>query len=84
MTIERLKRFPHEPLQQPVTPRCQADVNRYSTHEEEWRRNRYGASEQPFQCIRPSVVRIQGKHYCRLHGGFKALDMVLSGELVEK
>ena len=86
MTIEKIKRFPQDPVPQPKTPRCEADVSDFSEHERRWREKRYPASAEtrPFQCSRDSVVRIQGKHYCRLHGGHKALDMVLSGELVEK
>jgi hypothetical protein len=84
MAIEKLKKFPAEPEPRPRTPRCESNVSESSTFEEEWRVNRYGPSDRPFQCTRESVVKINGKHYCRLHGGFKALDMYIKGQLVER
>jgi hypothetical protein len=84
MTVEKLRRFPAEPQVTPTTPRCEAVIAVATEHERNWRINRYGESEQPFQCTRPSVVKIQGQYYCRLHGGHKALDLVLSGVFIEK
>lgn len=81
----KLKPFPADPLPpSPRTPRCEANVSKWSTHEEEWRTQRYGKSDRPLQCSRESVVEIEGKHYCRIHGGYRALDMLLEGKLVEK
>lgn len=84
MTIEKLKRFPQEPQPQPETPRCDANVSVITEHEKRWRAQRYDqAVDQPFRCSRSSVVKIRGKCYCRLHGGHVALDMVISGDLIE-
>lgn len=86
MTIEQLKKFPAQPEQQPITPRCEATVSVSTEHERNWRVKRgYAAAdaEHPFQCARTSVVKLAGKHYCRLHGGHKALDMAIKGELIE-
>lgn len=84
MTIKQLKPFPPIAPAVPVTPRCEADVSVTTEHERQWRARRYGESTAPFQCVRPSSVEISGRHYCRLHGGHKALDMLIAGELVEK
>jgi hypothetical protein len=83
--IEQLKKFPAEPDPQPVTPRCQAVVTDVHDRAREWRAKRgYSQNaEHPFQCARTSVVKLAGKHYCRLHGGHKALDMAIKGELIE-
>lgn len=83
MTIEQLKRLPSQPIERTKTPRCDASVSVLTEHEKQWRYNRYGNDGRPFQCSRESVVRIGGKHYCRLHGGHVALAMVLDGKLVE-
>lgn len=84
MTIEKLKRFPQDAEPPKTTPRCEANVSVATEHERQWRLGRYGESNKPFQCSRASVVRLGGKHYCRLHGGHVALDMAISGELVER
>lgn len=84
--IDQLKKFPGKPEPQPITPRCQATVTDIHDRAREWRERRgYGLNaEHPFQCARASVVKLAGKYYCRLHGGHKALDMALNGELVER
>jgi hypothetical protein len=83
MTIEKLKRFPQEAEPAKITPRCDANVSVASKHERQWRLGRYGESNEPFRCSRASVVRLGGKHYCRLHGGHVALDMAINGKLIE-
>lgn len=83
MTIQQLKRIPGQPETFVRTPRCEAIVSKASTFEQEWREGRYGPSPQPFQCVRPSVVRIDEKCYCRAHAGYLVLDMWIKGKLVE-
>jgi len=63
--------------------RCEATVAVNSMREATWRGQRYG---EPFvnRCFHDAVVEIDGKGYCRLHGGHIALDKLLKGELVEK
>ena len=39
---------------------------------------RYTNTERPMQCTKNTVVEIDGKFYCRLHGGYKALDYLVS------
>lgn len=85
MPPRKLKPFPKEPTPYAVTPQCEHDVQTQNQFSANWRADRYGVSgDALFRCTRPSVVEIQGKHYCRLHGGHVALDMYLAGELVEK
>lgn len=81
--IKQLKSFPHAPVSLPATPRCESDVTVQNEHERNWRARRY-PGERVFQCIRPSVVEIQGRNYCRLHGGHRVLQMYIDGQLVEK
>lgn len=80
MTVRQLKRFPQEPLPpQPGLPQCDADTTAAPGHAQTWRAKRYG---DPLRCTRGAVVELDGKHYCRIHGGFVALNMYLSGKLV--
>lgn len=85
MAIARLKPFVVKP--EPVkTPQCSVVVPANS-HFDEWRKGRYQQLRphmKPEQCQRESVVQIDGKHYCRIHAGKLALDLWLSGKLVEK
>jgi len=84
MPVKQMKQFPGMAPPPVRTPRCNANVNDSSTHEERWRTERYGKSDRPFQCSRPSVVEINGKPYCRLHGAHIVLDMYIKGELVDR
>jgi hypothetical protein len=85
MTVRQLKALPHAPVERPQTPRCDADVTNNTEHERQWRTRRYGEPDgSVFRCTRDSVVAIGDRHYCRLHGGHVALDMLLAGELVAK
>lgn len=78
--IKQLKRFPEEPAYRPpVTPVCVALLPVTTVHDRAYRL-RKGQAE-PFKCQRASVVEIEGKCYCRLHGGHVALDMYLKGRL---
>lgn len=85
MSIEQLKAVPLKQPPQPKTPRCEADVNSLTEFNKNWREGRYekGSTGSVFQCSRPSIVKIGGKCYCRLHGGHLALDMFIAGKLVE-
>lgn len=85
MTARQLKKFPNQPDAPPPprTPRCDATVNSVGDHDRRWREGRYGLTDT-FRCTRDSVVEIDGHHYCRLHGGHVALDMLLDGRLVPR
>lgn len=88
MTIKKLRHIPSDPPPAiPKTPRCEAVVSKNNTFEADWRVNRYGdrheTGEDPMRCIRPSVVELDGKNYCRLHAGHLCLDMYLQGKLKE-
>lgn len=73
---EQLKPFPGGPLPKPEpTPKCAAFVQ-YTDHQRKWRLNKGEA--EPFTCARPSVVKIGDQYLCRLHGGHKALEMILA------
>lgn len=78
--VEQLKPFPPH-IPSTVTPRCSMELTTASNHERQWRIHR--GQQEPFICSRPSVVKIGEKHYCRLHGGHVALDMLLAGKLKE-
>lgn len=84
MTARRLKSFGEEPQPYVPTPRCQGQVKVQTEHELRWRKQRYGEAppDRVFQCSRDSVVEINEKVYCRLHGGNLVLEMYLKGELV--
>lgn len=85
MTIKRLKPIPGEPVPLSPTPRCEANVSTQNEFNRTWRIGRYPVeSGGAFQCSRPSVVRIDRKSYCRLHGGHLALAMYLDGRLVDR
>ena len=63
-------------------PRCEADTTWQGSYAEKWREERYGENKiKPFQCSRPSVVKIKGKNYCRLHAGHTLLDLLVEGKL---
>ena len=78
MTVKQLKRFPQQPLVTPQLPRCDADTSAAPGHAQNWRADHYG---DPTRCSRDAVVELDGHNYCRIHGGFKALDMYLTGKL---
>lgn len=81
MAVEKLKPFPQEPVPHRETPQCVAHVQVLGEHERSWRLGK--GQTEPFQCSRPSVVKLGDQYLCRLHGGHKALDMLLSGQLKE-
>jgi hypothetical protein len=84
MPVRQLKGFPGLSPPPVVTPRCCANVSVMSEREQKWRMERYDQKEdKPFQCSRPSVVQIDNKHYCRLHGGHIVLDKYIKGELTD-
>jgi len=84
VTARRLKTFKDAPTPYVETPQCSHNVSVQNSREARWRRDRYGLNDDNlFRCTRPSVVEIQGKPYCRLHGGHVALDMLLAGKLIE-
>lgn len=65
----------------PRQPRCEAVTTDPNV---EWRIRHYSTLPgTPQQCSRPSVVELDGHTYCRIHGGFVALEHVLrqSGEV---
>lgn len=67
------------------TPQCCVKV-KPPTHAPMWRRNRYESLRPSFDaslCQRESVVEIDGKHYCRIHAGQRALEKWVNGELQE-
>lgn len=80
MTIRQLKKFPGPPEQR-LTPPCCAEVQT-TPYQTQWRIGR--GEKEPFTCSRPSVVEIDGRSYCRLHGGHVTLDMFLDGRLAQK
>lgn len=83
MTIKQLKRFPQDPQPKPETPPCDAMVADTTEHGRAWRRMKNeGTPRGELQCCRDAVVELDGKHYCRIHAGFVALDMYLNGRLV--
>lgn len=68
-----------------VTPQCCIEIDP-PLHAPEWRKNRYSKlrpSYDPTLCQHPSVLEYQGKHYCGRHAGVLALDLWVSGKLVE-
>lgn len=81
MSAVLLKNLPRPPekISEPWTPppRCEADVVVTGMHDRAWRMQRYG--KEPYRCTRDAVVEISGRRYCRLHGGYVALDMLLAG-----
>lgn len=81
MTARQLKRFPLQPVVTPVLPQCESATTAAPGHAQTWRAKRYG---DPIRCTRGAVVNLDGHNYCRIHGGFKALDMYLDGRLVKK
>lgn len=81
MTIEQLKRFPQQPVQTVQLPRCDAITSAEPGHAQQWRTKRFG---DPVRCSRGSVVKLDGKHYCRIHAGFAVLELYLAGKLVSK
>lgn len=85
MTIKKLRPLPGEPVPLPRTPRCEENTSQQNEFQKQWRERRYelGKTKSVFQCTRPSVVKINDKHYCRLHGGYVVLTMFLEGKLVE-
>lgn len=86
MSVKQTRRFPqsdgstYQPV--PRTPRCQHNVQMNGDYSQSWRKNRYGDNWQ--KCTFPSVVEIDGKHYCRRHGGQIVLDKYIAGEIVDK
>jgi len=67
------------------TPQCCVEVTP-PTHAPHWRRDRYKKLRPDFSpdhCQRESVFEIEGRPYCRIHAGQRALDMWLAGRLVE-
>ncbi|HEV2155432.1 hypothetical protein [Bradyrhizobium sp.] len=83
--ISKLKQTPPPP-ERVITPQCTTVVPA-NTHFETWRKGRYAdlrPHTDPARCQRESVVEIDGKPYCTLHGGKVALAKWLKGELVEK
>lgn len=91
MSIKRLRPIPGEPVEVRRTPRCEADTANQNEFQANWRigraqtEERYirGSNGSKFQCVRPSVVKINRKHYCRLHAGHLVLNMYLEGKLIE-
>ena len=83
MSIKPLKRIVIPPPPPPPTPQCCVHIAP-PTHNKTWRQKRYGDKGDHTRCQRESVVAINGKHYCRMHGGFIALDKWLKGELIER
>jgi hypothetical protein len=83
--IKQIKRIPGQPPPpEPPTPQCESNVQDFGERELSWRMQRYGAEKATaFRCIRTSVVQIDGKHYCRLHGGHIVLDKYIRGEIVD-
>ena len=68
----------------PVTPRCQHKVQVMGWHDERWRTGRYADRPGDWdQCTFPSVVIVNGRHYCRRHGGQVVLDLYLEGKIVD-
>lgn len=68
-----------------ITPQCCAPVEP-PTHATMWRRDRYKKLRPEFNpdlCQRESSLSIHDKPYCRIHAGGLALDMWLTGQLVE-
>lgn len=68
-----------------TTPQCCVPVAP-PTRATMWRRERYKTlrpSFDPDRCQRESVVSVNGKHYCRIHAGVIALELWLSGDLIE-
>lgn len=87
IAVRQLKRFPQEPQDPPRTPPCEAMVADTTEHGRAWRKRRHeeqGVERGELQCCRDSVVELDGRNYCRIHGGFVALDMYLKGVLVKK
>lgn len=81
--IRALKAAPVKPARV-VTPQCCTEVAT-PMHNTHWRRDRYERTgNDPNRCQRESVVEINGKHYCRLHGGALALALWLNCKLVER
>lgn len=64
----------------PELPQCSARV-RPPGWAPNWRTDRYEASgKDPTCCQRNATVELNGKPYCRLHGGSIALDILLKLE----
>jgi hypothetical protein len=51
-------------------PRCDADV------EEHYIKTRRTARNMNFRCMRSAHYHVDGKNYCRLHGGIVALRIL--------
>ena len=69
-----------------VTPQCSVIVPPPS-HSEIWRRERYKKLRpnfDPDKCQLESSYEIKGKCYCTRHASIIALEMWITGELVEK
>lgn len=87
MTVKRLKDWRKDPKPMPIpgNDRCEGKVSetnwgwRRKMHAEGMGRYSEGAVDQ---CTRDAVVEIDGKKYCRLHGGHVVLDMYMDGKLV--
>lgn len=85
MSVKKLRPLPGEPVPFRSTPRCCGTVSVQTEHEKQWRERRYNqGSIGVFQCTRPSLVEIDDKPYCRMHGAFIVLNKYIAGELVEK
>lgn len=79
MPLRLLKPLPGTSPPTRATPQCEHAVN--MAGQQQWRehmhqsgRRRYGEGRLD-QCTRDAVVEIDGKPYCRLHGGQVVLDM---------
>lgn len=78
--IRRLKAF-NPPATPGKLPQCCTPVAPPS-HDPDWRRQHHPDIDHT-RCALPGVVEIDGKPYCRRHGGMEALDRWLDGRLVE-
>jgi hypothetical protein len=85
MTLTALKPIIVKPARV-STPQCCVPVAP-PTHAEMWRRDRYKKLRPKFdadRCQRESILKIDGKCYCRIHAGQLALDLWMKGDLVRK
>lgn len=63
----------NKPLSQ-ILPQCDSDIEEYMNRQYRLRKGR------DFRCERRAWWSINGKNYCRLHGGLIALQILLKQE----
>lgn len=80
MRVKQLKLFPREPIAPVTRVRCEEEIRVYSEHERQWRVRKYDSD--PMRCTRDAAIEIDGKNYCRMHGGHRLIDLALAGKIV--